>query len=178
MDIREFQTKSKRTCPTLDSLNINLAHMVLGINSEIVELEDAISVRDYVNVGEEVADLLWYVGNYCTFKGLAIPHPLENIEVRGAKIMIADLYYSTSELQDMVKKFLAYGKKINSSLEILYLQDIVDLACSFVKKYNLDLEVILQNNVDKLLVRFPTGFSTEKAINRDLGSERKELEKA
>jgi NTP pyrophosphatase (non-canonical NTP hydrolase) len=121
MDIREFQTKSKRTCPTLGSLNINLVHMALGINSEIVELEDAIGVKDYVNVGEEVADLLWYVGNYCTFRGYDIPYPKNPIDFKDSRSMIADLYYSTADLQDLVKKFLAYGKPINRTTEELFL---------------------------------------------------------
>jgi hypothetical protein len=35
----------------------------------------------------------------------------------------------------------------------------------------------LQNNINKLKVRFPQSFNEELAKNRDLVSERKELEK-
>ena len=41
----------------------------------------------------------------------------------------------------------------------------------------LDWETGLQNNIDKLKARFPEKFTSEKAINRDLKTERKELEK-
>lgn len=41
----------------------------------------------------------------------------------------------------------------------------------------LDWGTGLQNNIDKLKARFPDKFTSEKAINRDLETERKELEK-
>ena len=40
-----------------------------------------------------------------------------------------------------------------------------------------NLSTILQNNIDKLMVRYNGQFSEEKALNRNLEAERKELEK-
>ena len=42
---------------------------------------------------------------------------------------------------------------------------------------NLDWEQGLKNNIDKLRVRYPEKYTDECAENRDLASERKELEK-
>jgi hypothetical protein len=39
------------------------------------------------------------------------------------------------------------------------------------------MEKCLENNIAKLKIRFPDKFDAEKAINRDLASERAELEK-
>jgi hypothetical protein len=35
----------------------------------------------------------------------------------------------------------------------------------------------MQNNIDKLKVRYPDGWDEEKALNRNTDAERKELEK-
>jgi hypothetical protein len=42
---------------------------------------------------------------------------------------------------------------------------------------DLDFWQILTNNIEKLKVRFPEKFNQDKALNRDLDSERKKLEK-
>ena len=43
--------------------------------------------------------------------------------------------------------------------------------------YKFDLEVAMKNNQDKLKARFPDKFTSEKALSRNLETERKELEK-
>jgi hypothetical protein len=41
---------------------------------------------------------------------------------------------------------------------------------------NFDFYQSLTNNINKLMVRYPEKFDTDKAINRDLENERKRLE--
>ena len=41
---------------------------------------------------------------------------------------------------------------------------------------NFDFYQSLTNNINKLMVRYPEKFDTDKAINRDLETERKRLE--
>ena len=54
-----------------------------------------------------------------------------------------------------------------------------NLAYAIKKMYRdgADIFQSLQNNIDKLKVRYPEEFNEELAKNRDLVSERKELEK-
>ncbi len=40
----------------------------------------------------------------------------------------------------------------------------------------LDFYKLLENNINKLKIRYPDKFDTAKALNRDLESERKKLE--
>ena len=76
MEYKKYQDESKRTCPELDDkLRENLAnemHMVLGISTEAGELLDAYKKHfaygknlDVINVGEEIADIMWYISNLC-----------------------------------------------------------------------------------------------------------------
>jgi NTP pyrophosphatase (non-canonical NTP hydrolase) len=76
MDYKDYEKESERTFPQLDdALRKNLAnemHMVMGIATEAGELLDAYKKHfaygkelDTVNVGEEIADIMWYVSNLC-----------------------------------------------------------------------------------------------------------------
>lgn len=75
MTLSEYQQTAARTCPTLnekdDHLTDNL-HMVLGMVTEVGELADVFKKDmaygkpiDWVNIGEEVADVMWYLVNFC-----------------------------------------------------------------------------------------------------------------
>jgi NTP pyrophosphatase (non-canonical NTP hydrolase) len=76
MEYKDYQNESKRTCPELsDNLRKGLAdelHMVIGISTEAGELLDAYKKHfaygkelDTINVGEEIADIMWYISNLC-----------------------------------------------------------------------------------------------------------------
>jgi len=167
MTFKEYQEQAKRTCPSLGSEKLDLAHMVLGIFSEYEEYYNAI---DEVNKSEECSDMYWYVANYCTFRG----YNLEGIGyVKGVSKDTFDIHLS--RLQDYVKKYIAYNKPMDLKKELYALSGI----CYWINQMYEDMNIpnSLQNNINKLKVRFPQSFNEELAKNRDLVSERKELEK-
>ena len=167
MTFKEYQEQAKRTCPTLGSEKLDLAHMVLGIHSEYNEW---VKATDTVNESEELADMLWYLANYCTFRNYNFER-LFDVELSNN----LGLTFNSSKLQDLVKKYIAYNKEISISDESALLEN---LAFNIKKLYgDADIHQSLQNNIDKLRVRFPEKFTEELAKNRDLISERKELEK-
>lgn len=88
MNYKNYQEESKRTCPNLsDNLREGLSdelHMVMGISTEAGELLDAYKKHfaygkelDVVNVGEEIADIMWYVSNLCRIKGINLEEMLQ-----------------------------------------------------------------------------------------------------
>ena len=168
MTFKEYQEQAKRTCPSLGSEKLDLAHMVLGIHSEYNEWVDA---TDFFNETEELADQIWYLANYCTFRGYDLSR-LFDVELKNN----LGVTYNSSKLQDLVKKYVAYNKEIDISTESILLEN---LAYAIKKMYRdgADIFQSLQNNIDKLKVRFPEKFDEELAKNRDLAAERKELEK-
>jgi NTP pyrophosphatase (non-canonical NTP hydrolase) len=164
MTIKEYQIECKRTCPGLGSREKDLLHMKLGIITELGEVLDIFKKNlaygkpiDYINLGEELADICWYLFNKANFLKFKISF---------------DTYYMDF--------------KINSENEVLdYLSDPdfdsdLGLADFTLKKiaefYNLDFEKLLDINIAKLKVRFPDKFTEEQALNRDLDSERQVLE--
>lgn len=173
MNIEQFKIECKRTCPSLEGgLKLDLAHMVLGMNTEVVELKDAIRNRDEVNIVEEVSDLMWYYCNYLTFREMEIITVSKYLSTD----YVASLYDSISELQDYIKKYVAYGKEIPKQEEEECLTDIYGLILGLCRHYGLDLEDGLYKNIEKLKKRFPEKFDAHLAINRDVDAERKILE--
>jgi len=88
MNYKNYQEESKRTCPNLnDNLREGLSdelHMVMGISTEAGELLDAYKKHfaygkelDVVNVGEEIADIMWYISNLCRIKGINLEEMLQ-----------------------------------------------------------------------------------------------------
>jgi len=88
MNYKEYQSQSERTCPNLkDNLREGLSdelHMVIGISTEAGELLDAYKKHfaygknlDVVNVGEEIADIMWYISNLCRIKGIDLEEMME-----------------------------------------------------------------------------------------------------
>lgn len=182
MTLSEYQIAAFRTCPDLGepyypflsgqlgaslSQKLNLSHMVEGMNSELSELDDA---HDFVNEQEELADIMWYTGGYCTWRNI----DLERISLLSTTTTRSLAWY-IQELTDLVKKFTAYNKPIDTVKESEYLSSIV---CWIKQRLGeQSFNVAIKNNIDKLRVRYPEKFSDEAAQNRDLDAERRELEK-
>lgn len=118
MELKEYAEKAKRTdAPMPDNYDqMHAVHMILGMVTETAELADVFKKNlaygkpiDWVNVGEEVADVMWYIMNFCS-------------------------------------------------------------------NNNIDLGFELDKNIKKLEARYPEKFTEEKALNRDLKTERTILE--
>lgn len=76
MEISEYQSKSIRTLSFLDSTLEDNIHMTLGLVTEAGEIADVFKKKlayrkevDWVNVKEEIGDLMFYVANICNING-------------------------------------------------------------------------------------------------------------
>lgn len=72
MDIKEYIKQAQRTTAELADRFTDEMHYTLGIVTEAGELADVYKKHiaygrkmDYVNVSEEIGDLMWYVANLC-----------------------------------------------------------------------------------------------------------------
>jgi len=178
MELKDYQENVKRTNTDLGSKALNIAHMIYGMTSEFVELYEAI---DDVNRGEELTDINWYLNNYCNITGVDLWRIAEFIPFQYYRILEDDNYIETlfckvSELIDLEKKELAYGKILEMEKRIEKVISIFEALNDAYAYYNLDPFVSMQKNIDKLRVRYPLKFDNENALNRDLAAERKVLE--
>ena len=168
MDIQErlkkYQSQAMRTCVELGDKN-NSLHMKMGVITEIGEIIDIFKKNlaygkniDMVNLGEEIADVQFYLSNYATMRGDEVDLSFfnEKFEIVNEQILY-DLLFEIAQ------------NPLEYSLNTFNLINIA-------KYYNLDFAKLLDNNIAKLKVRFPDKFTEEAALNRNLEEERKTLE--
>lgn len=82
----------------------------------------------------------------------------------------------SGEAVDMLKKHLFYGKPLDEVNMIEELGDLlyyVSVACDVL---GVSIEEVQKINISKLRKRYGSSFTAERAIERDLDSERKILE--
>lgn len=94
----------------------------------------------------------------------------------------AGLVTEAGELMDAFKKHIFYGKPLDFTNVKEELGDLcwyISLMIDVLRKEGVDTswEDIMERNIAKLRARYGEKFSSERAINRDLETERKILEK-
>ena len=170
MNTQQYQQQAKRTCASLGRHELDLSHMALGLNSEIVELDEAINNKDFVNIKEEIGDCFFYLIN--TFYFLNVEATNMSYLIPVGDDHVKQLYNLVSEYQNDLKRHIAYGK----GLKTVNLNQVQMKLMEIVTLYDFDLTEILDKNIAKLKKRFPDKFTQDKAINRDTNAERKILE--
>jgi len=89
MNIHKYKTESARTFADsrapLDQNTTDLLHCAIGASTEAGELLDAFKKHiyykkplDVVNVGEEIADIFWYLTNLCRLLDLDMETLMQN----------------------------------------------------------------------------------------------------
>jgi len=180
--INEYQKLAKRTCPSLGSKQDDLMHMKLGVFTEIGELLDVIKKNlaygkpmDVVNIGEECADIIWYMANEATFNGIELREDFGGWNVTNFEPIptITDLIGQCGD----ILSYYAHPEAMHTKEHIHSIDFRVYLIKQIADYFELEFMQILTNNIDKLKVRYPDKFDSDKAINRNLDRERIELEK-
>lgn len=180
MNLVEFQKKSSRTFASLGSKENDLLHCQVGIITELGELLDCWKKvfaygqeLNIVNVQEEIGDTLFYIANYLNIKGEEFMDFEFLTEYEEAGLSMLSKKDSVSYI-DFIKELFSYSLGDTQNLES-EVNSLAFVLKTLLKSLGLSLEETLQKNVDKLLKRFPEGFSEEKASNRDLEGELKIL---
>jgi hypothetical protein len=187
--ILEYQGLAARTCPTLEGEEgTDERHMNLGVITEIGEALDIFKKHlaynkpmDLVNLGEELADISWYIVNKCRFENLILDDNFDEA-LAETKTLVDTRMFTQENLPVELKAeailtllLVPYSSPVNTrfSAPIVQLAMLHHIAFWF----NLDFFQCLTNNIDKLKIRYPEKFTEEAAQNRDLEAERAELEK-
>ena len=177
MNLEEYQSAAKRTMPDLGSKQLNIAHMIMGMNSEYNELYEA---TDDVNRAEELTDYLWYLVNYATLYNLDIFRITDICEdyykIQKNDDYVEQLQISVSRLTDLEKKLLAYKKEFSREKLIDAIVEIIERLSDCYLYYNISPQDSMQKNIAKLKARFPDKFNEHDAKNRNLSVERQILE--
>jgi len=186
--ILEYQGLAKRTCPSLEVEGADERHMNLGVITEIGEALDIFKKllaykkpMDLVNLGEELADMAWYIVNKCRFQEIPLDDDFE-IVLNDTKEFIENRMFTQQDLPVELKSEAILTLILASycaPVDNMFNAPIIQLAVlsHIASWFNLDFFQCLTNNIEKLKVRYPEKFTEEAAQNRDLEAERAELEK-
>jgi NTP pyrophosphatase (non-canonical NTP hydrolase) len=80
------------------------------------------------------------------------------------------------ELQDAVKKHIAYGRVADAVNVVEECGDVLWYVARILKLLGFSFEDAMQMNINKLEKRFPEKFTEDAANNRDLETERTQME--
>ena len=111
MDIKEYQEKASRTLAQLDSTLEDNIHMVLGMQTESAELSDVFKKNlaykkeiDWVNIKEELGDLVWYIANMCNINGWDLRDILDT-NIKKLEARYPDKYSNENAItRDLIKE--------------------------------------------------------------------------
>jgi NTP pyrophosphatase (non-canonical NTP hydrolase) len=71
------------------------------------------------------------------------------------------------ECIDLVKKYIHQGHELNTEKLIDELGDVLWYIAEAADALRIPMDTIAQRNIDKLIKRYPEGFTTERSINRE-----------
>jgi NTP pyrophosphatase (non-canonical NTP hydrolase) len=97
----------------------------------------------------------------------------ENIRILHAAIGIST---EAGEILDVMKKKIFYGKPIDRVNLLEEFGDVCWYIAVALRELESSFEEIMEANIKKLEKRFPEKFTNEKALERDLKTERQTLE--
>ncbi len=200
MKIIEYVRLSRRTVAVLP-LDLHMSHMRAGLITEYAELIDAFKKAiaykkplDLVNISEEVGDFAFYIAGLTSNTMLPDDKKLNLILEDKDNAFIKELTESViiPILKNTLKKhgiiFEDFSKpsvnlnitghaKLDCLLELFHLirypivVQLLPVLETTAWLLDIDLEKCLENNIIKLIKRYPEKFDSEKALNRDIENE-------
>jgi NTP pyrophosphatase (non-canonical NTP hydrolase) len=186
--IPEYQGLAARTCPDLPLEHGNERHMNLGVITEIGEVLDIFKKNlaygkaiDVVNLGEELADMSWYIVNKCRFNEIPLDDDFDTVKAEVKQLLDTQMFSEQGLSKELKTEALMHPilQVYCGPTDNIFGAPIVQLAilANIAEWFELDFFQLLTNNIDKLKVRYPEKFTEESALNRNLDAERTELEK-
>lgn len=150
--------------------NERLLHAAMGLCTEVAELFE---VEDDQHELEEIGDVLWYLA--LAHDVLGLQWEIDGdivINARGDGPLDGLTIYAT-ELLDMVKKQIFYGKPLNEekAKEAILAIKIILLVAMDNDESPFTFDDAVEANVRKLKRRYPEKFTEEAAVNRDVKAE-------
>jgi NTP pyrophosphatase (non-canonical NTP hydrolase) len=178
MEWNEYRELSEKTLSTEFHCGKQVENLLHGVIGVITELEELLDWNDEVNKKEEVADIFWYIALLDRELDLNLDIPNEKSGLLQLKneVLIIQSFKTSSVMLDILKKKIYYNKNIDLSKFSDLTQNLFDGMCTFCNYNQIDIQEILDTNIQKLKARYGEKFTSEKAINRNLETERKILE--
>lgn len=110
MKLNDYCSKVENTRAVLKNKGADNIHMLFGMITEVGELMDAFKKEmaygkevDWVNVKEEVGDLMWYIAGFCNVNGFDLEEILET-NVKKLQARYPDKFDSNKAINRDIEK--------------------------------------------------------------------------
>lgn len=172
--LNHYQELSQRTA---NKHAYQLANYGLGIAGEAAEIT-SIALKGLGNVEDvelfkkelkkELGDVLWYTSQIARIVGLSLEELKVKITLNNSfRNRVMRLNSKAGELADLIKKSVFHGHVIEKEVIKEILGAVLSLVISIGKFAELEINDISAANIEKLMRRYPEGFSKERSINRE-----------
>lgn len=151
--------------------NQRLLHAAMGICTEVGELLELESDEHLI---EEAGDLCWYIA--LGYDTLGLDWDVEedvDVPMRGESPVETLMIFAT-ELLDMIKKQIFYGRELDhqkAALTLKILRQTLNLGLDLCNEEIISIESVVEANIKKLMKRYPEKFSEAAANERDVNAE-------
>jgi NTP pyrophosphatase (non-canonical NTP hydrolase) len=172
--LNHYQELSQRTANTHD---YELANYGLGLAGEASEITSialkGISTFEDVEVfkkelKKELGDVLWYTSQIARIAGLSLEELKIKVTLNNSfRNRVMRLNNKSGEMADLIKKHVFHGHSIEKELIKEILGAVLSWVVSIGKFIELEILDIATANIEKLMRRYPAGFSVERSINRE-----------
>lgn len=181
MNWNEYLELSEKTLSTqfnCDSKEQKVLHAVIGVLTEVEELLDNHigETQDFTNILEEAGDITWYLAIIGREYQLDYPQLLVRNKNEDPMKLVLKIIKNTCKLLDMMKKKIYYNKPIDENLFKTITHVVMLDLSDYMNVYDINIQNSFDINIAKLKARYGEKFSSERAINRDLETERNILE--
>lgn len=181
MNWNEYLELSEKTLSTqfnCDEKEQRVLHSIIGILTEVEELLDNHTgeTQDFTNILEEAGDITWYLAIIGREYQLDYPQLLVRTKNEDPMKLVLKIIKNTCKLLDMMKKKIYYNKPIDENLFKTITHVVMLDLSDYMNVYDINIQNSFDINIAKLKARYGEKFSSERAINRDLETERNILE--
>ncbi len=181
MNWNEYLELSEKTLSTqfnCDEKEQRVLHAIIGILTEVEELLDNHTgdTQDFTNILEEAGDITWYLAIIGREYQLDYPQLLVRTKNEDPMKLVLKIIKNTCKLLDMMKKKIYYNKPIDENLFKTITHVVMLDLSDYMNVYDINIQNSFDINIAKLKARYGEKFSSERAINRDLETERNILE--
>lgn len=173
MTINEFIEQTVARCAVRKSQDLDNIHAVLGLVTEIEELEVA---TDRVTILEELGDIAFYA---CLLLHVNGEKVYEFSGMYNFTTGLSALRTYTANIADDLKRKVYYNKDIDFDSTVAHsASNILSVVQSLAENLGKSLSDVLEINTAKLATRYKNGFIELHANERDLNAERVTLTNA
>ena len=180
---RESLRQSEIAQRMSDLENQRVLHALIGITTEAVEITEAYTGKSYsevdvINLIEEIGDIAFYANILLDVYNISWEDVAkkESLKFFSQRDTADQILIEAGNALDIFKKALFYGKEIEKELVSKRVEAVISNCTHLLQLLGFTWEETLDKNDRKLDKRYGEKFDSKKAVNRDLETERKELE--